>query len=76
MRAHASDFFFKMATEQEENFAGTDKLNIGGKSINDMKVEELKAELELRGLKKSGVKKELQERLIEVEYLQYQPSHI
>ena len=42
------------------------ELTIGGRRLSQLKVDELKAELEKRGLKKSGNKGALIERLQEV----------
>lgn len=41
----------------------SESLKIDGRPISQLKVDELKLELERRGLKKSGLKEELQERL-------------
>lgn len=44
------------------------EITIGGRRLSQLKVDELKAELEKRGLKKSGNKGVLIERLQEVKY--------
>lgn len=52
-----------------EPFTSIEELEINGKAITKLKVEELKEELLARGLEKAGLKKELLERLGKVNNL-------
>ena len=48
--------------------ADKEKLKVDGKNLGDLRVVDLKKELDKRGLSKSGSKKELQERLKRVQF--------
>ena len=52
-----------------ENLLSFDQFEVNGKPLPKLKVDELKHELASRGLEKTGLKKDLQERLFQVRNL-------
>jgi hypothetical protein len=53
----------------KEGLANISQFQINGRPVTKLKVDELKQALIARGLEKSGLKKELQERLCKVRIL-------
>jgi hypothetical protein len=64
MREHT-----KNMASAKEGLANISQFQINGRPVTKLKVDELKQALIARGLEKSGLKKELQERLCKVRIL-------
>ena len=58
-----------------EDFANFAQFEIDGRPVNKLKVDELKQQLISRGLEKTGLKKDLQERLCRVRNLALKPEN-
>ena len=57
-----------------EDFANFAQFEVDGRPVNKLKVDELKQQLISRGLEKTGLKKDLQERLCRVRNLTLKPA--